>query len=413
MKIIGPMAGTGARLRPFTYSKPKGFLKIAGKRVIDHILDLFLGISPPGTDLLFILGYQTRTITKHTLEKFGDHFNITFKNQDPKGYIGDIPYFGGLGQAILLSENWYKEHISSYESKNPDDFSLIFLSDMIPIDGFKGIFDTLIGNKIENAQKNNLADEFKDDDETAKLLNNLHENNNKLNGNEIDGVLGVMRVSKERASSYGIVQIDHKTNLIKNLVEKPNHYVSDLAIAGIYAFKPVAMKRLYKYLAEEVEKFSDKDGEAQLTPAIQKIIDDGFKISVFEYKQNEKILDLGNPDALLEGNKYLLKNCSTSYGGPVKNLSNSSISSPSFLGKNVIIENCVIGPNVSIGDNCQLKDCILRNCVIGESCHLEKIIMEDSIIGDFVVMDSLIKKNLIIGDRSNIRSSKNKIGEVT
>lgn len=68
MKIIGPMAGTGARLRPFTYSKPKGFLKIAGKRVIDHILDLFIGISPPGTDLLFILGYQTRTITKHTLE---------------------------------------------------------------------------------------------------------------------------------------------------------------------------------------------------------------------------------------------------------------------------------------------------------------------------------------------------------
>ena len=240
----------------------------------------------------------------------------------------------------------------------------------------------------------------------------LHENG-KLNGSEIDGVLGVMRVSKERASSYGIVQIDKKTNLIKKLVEKPKNFISDLAIAGIYAFKPEAMKRLYKYLLIEVEKFKDMEGEAQLTPAIQSIIDDGFKISIFEYSQNEKILDLGNPDSLLEGNKYLLKNCNESYGGPVKKLSNSSISSPSHLGKNVLIENCVIGPYVSIDDNCQLKDCILRNCVIGESCHLEKIVMEDSIIGDFVVMDSLIKKNLIIGDRSNIRSSKYKIGEVT
>ncbi|GAF76420.1 unnamed protein product, partial [marine sediment metagenome] len=39
MLLICPIAGTGRRLQPFTYSKPKAFLKVAGKRLIDHVLD--------------------------------------------------------------------------------------------------------------------------------------------------------------------------------------------------------------------------------------------------------------------------------------------------------------------------------------------------------------------------------------
>ena len=38
MWLICPIAGVGRRLQPFTYSKPKAFLKVAGSRLIDHIL---------------------------------------------------------------------------------------------------------------------------------------------------------------------------------------------------------------------------------------------------------------------------------------------------------------------------------------------------------------------------------------
>ncbi|MHA1728127.1 MAG: sugar phosphate nucleotidyltransferase [Promethearchaeota archaeon] len=405
MKIIGPMAGVGARLRPFTYNKPKGMLKVAGRRVIAHILDLLKDITRKDTDLQILTGYRNRTIKNYLLEKYSDHFNLSFKIQEPKGYVGDVPYFGGLGEAIHLSEEWYSNQISSFQSKDPDDYSLIFLSDMIPLDGFMGILNTLIGKEFENPQKNNLADDFKDDDEKYKheyIQMNIH--NGKRVEKDIDGILGVMQVPRERASSYGIIEFNERTGLIKKVVEKPKKYISDLAIAGVYLFKPQAMKELYKYLTEEVKKFEKNEGEAQITPAIQGLIDHGFKLASFKFKKG--ILDFGNPDTLLEGNRFLLKNHGNTLGGPVKRITNSTLTVPSFFGKNVEIKNCVIGPFVSIGDGCMLKDCILRNSVIGDMCSLEKIITDHSIIGDYVIMEDLIKDDLIIGDNSNIRSSK-------
>jgi glucose-1-phosphate thymidylyltransferase len=401
MKIIGPMAGVGARLRPFTYSKPKGFLKVAGKRVIDHILDLFQEVDQPNTDLLIIIGYQNRTIRDYLSEKYKSHFKIAFTEQIPKGYLGDIPFYNGLGEAIYCSEKWYSS-VTSYDSKDPNDIALIFLSDMVPLDGFKILYDAISGANIESSTKDNLSDDFKDEDEKLKKKTNKSTNKVKYDS-DLDGILAVMRVPKERSSSYGILEVDKKTGLITRAVEKPKDYISDLAIAGFYAFKPKTMKRIYYHLKKEVEDFRNKEGEAQFTPAIQALIDEGFKIGTIEF--HKEILDFGKPDTLLEGNKFLLKKQDTILGGPIENISDSSLTSPSFIGQGTEISNCVIGPYSSIGDNCILKDCILKNSVIGDGCVLERIITQNSIVGDYVTMDNLIKDNMIIGDRSNIRSS--------
>lgn len=402
MKIIGPMAGVGARLRPFTYSKPKGFLKIAGKRIIDHILERFQEISTPRTDLCIIIGQQNRTIQEYLTEKYQSHFNICFEEQQPKGFLGDIPYYNGLGEAIYCSEKWYNSVISSPQSTDPNDIAVIFLSDMVPLDGFKILIDELMGN-TDNCIKDNMCDDFKD--ENSKLVKKTQNSSKDLKNKPIlDGVLAVMRVAKEKAKNYGILELDKKTGLIKRAIEKPKSYVSDLAIAGFYAFKPNAMKKIYNHLKDEVEKYQNREEEAQFTPAIQAIIDEGLKIGIVEF--HKEILDFGKPDTLLEGNKFLLKNQDSVLGGPIDNIANSCLTSPSFIGQGSEIINCVIGPNSSIGDNCVLHDCILRNCVIGDGCVLERIITQNSIIGDYVTMDNLIKDNMIIGDRSNIRSSK-------
>ena len=79
MKIVGPIAGIGSRLRPFTLNKPKAFLTIAGKTVLDHILDKFVDIFDSKIELILIIGYKKRQIINYLKEgEYERHFNLTF-----------------------------------------------------------------------------------------------------------------------------------------------------------------------------------------------------------------------------------------------------------------------------------------------------------------------------------------------
>ena len=39
MKVILPVAGKGTRLRPHTFTKPKSLVRVAGKTVLQHVID--------------------------------------------------------------------------------------------------------------------------------------------------------------------------------------------------------------------------------------------------------------------------------------------------------------------------------------------------------------------------------------
>lgn len=57
MKLIIPMAGRGKRLRPQSNVTPKPLLSVAGKTVVERIVEGFEGILPrPVTEAVFILG---------------------------------------------------------------------------------------------------------------------------------------------------------------------------------------------------------------------------------------------------------------------------------------------------------------------------------------------------------------------
>ena len=58
LKIVIPMAGYGTRLRPHTWSRPKQLMSLAGKTVLEHVLDQFNSL-PPEVDVeyIFIVGY--------------------------------------------------------------------------------------------------------------------------------------------------------------------------------------------------------------------------------------------------------------------------------------------------------------------------------------------------------------------
>jgi glucose-1-phosphate thymidylyltransferase len=55
MDIILPVAGLGTRLRPQTWSKPKPLVSLAGKTILEHVLDRVLPTDP--ARIVFITGY--------------------------------------------------------------------------------------------------------------------------------------------------------------------------------------------------------------------------------------------------------------------------------------------------------------------------------------------------------------------
>ncbi len=69
MKIIIPLAGLGTRLRPHTYTKPKPLLHLAGKTVLDHVLERLEVLDPE--EVVFIVGHLGDQIREHVEAHYG------------------------------------------------------------------------------------------------------------------------------------------------------------------------------------------------------------------------------------------------------------------------------------------------------------------------------------------------------
>ncbi len=360
MILICPIAGVGRRLQPFTYSKPKAFLKIAGKRLIDHILIKLKSSFDQGTKICFIVGYKKRGIMEYLSTNYSDYFKLEFVEQKPLGYEADVPFFSGLGDAILLAKEF---------AENDDCF--IFLSDRLPME------------------------------EYSRILLNFHQD-------ICDGTMNVQKV--DNPQFYGVVELDEK-NFITHISEKPTSPKSNYAVSGAYLFGMNMSQRLFELLEEQSKIPLENGQEHHITPVIQQLIDEGFKLKINEMKR--EILDFGRPESLIDGNRLLLseiKIIDPTYEQLYQsgNIIDSKIVPPVFIGNDTEISDSVIGPNVSIGDNVVLKKCILSESVIGDGVNLKKIISSESIVGDYSILEDLIKKSITIGDSTFITTSNSK-----
>ncbi len=104
MKVIIPMAGMGKRLRPLTLTTPKPLLKIAGKSIVEHLLNNIQAISPePIDEVGFVIGNFSAEI-KQQIKNIAENLNIKYHI-----FVQNVPL--GTAHAIYMAEQILDGHV--------------------------------------------------------------------------------------------------------------------------------------------------------------------------------------------------------------------------------------------------------------------------------------------------------------
>lgn len=191
-----------------------------------------------------------------------------------------------------------------------------------------------------------------------------------------DGVIWVSRIDDPKM--FGVVKLNQE-GIITDFVEKPQTFVSDLAIIGIYFFKDGA------YLRTELQYLLDNDirekGEYQLTNALENMKSKGTK---FVPGKVEEWLDCGNKDATVHTNGRVLANHAKEnlVDASVKS-ENSVIIQPCYIGAGTILRNSVVGPYVSIGAGSQISNSVIQNSILQTNTKVKNSVLDNSMIGHY------------------------------
>ncbi len=208
---------------------------------------------------------------------------------------------------------------------------------------------------------------------------------------EKDGVIWVNKVNDWQ--NFGVVEL-HEEGYIKNFVEKPKEFVSDLAIIGVYYIKDG--DKLRSEMQNLIDNQIRDKGEYQLTNALDAMRVQGYQ---FVPGKVDEWLDCGNKDSTVYTNQRVLelkKQKETLIHHSLKNI-NSIVIEPCYIGENVLLENAVIGPHVSIGKNSSVKNSIIKNSIIQTGVQISDKNIVNSMVGNFVTLTGKAD-DLSIGD---------------
>lgn len=209
---------------------------------------------------------------------------------------------------------------------------------------------------------------------------------------EADGVVWVKKV--EDPSAFGVIKLD-ENNIITHFVEKPQEFVSDLAIIGIYYFKSgEKIRDEIKYLLDN--NITEK-GEFQLTTALENMRAKGDKLTLGEV---DEWMDCGNKTDVVETNKKVLHfDQDVLKQHPSSQITNSLIIPPCFIGENVNIENSKVGPYVSVGNGTTITNSNIENSLIQEETKIDHGNLSDSMVGNKAEYYG-VSRNISLGDFS-------------
>lgn len=207
-----------------------------------------------------------------------------------------------------------------------------------------------------------------------------------------DGVIWVKQIEDPR--QFGVVKTTADAT-ITDFVEKPQEFVSDLAIIGIYYLKDG------EYLRSELQYLIDNDikdkGEFQLTNALENMKSKG---KILKAGKVDEWLDCGNKDATVYTNLRVLEmKYPKNHIASSAKINNSVIIPPCYIADGAVLESSVIGPHVSIGKNTMVTNSIVKNSIVRDHSQLKDAGIDNSLVGNYVHYQGQLK-DLSIGDYS-------------
>ena len=343
--------GAGTRLRPITHTSAKQLVPVANKPVLFYGIEALVeaGI----TEIGIIIAPETGDEIREAVGD-GSDFNSSIT------YIEQAEPLG-LAHAMLTASDFLG-----------DSAFVMYLGDNLLRDGM-----------VE------LVEAFRSSEPDALIL----------------------LTPVEDPSSYGVAELDG--DRVKRLVEKPDDPPSDLALVGVYMFKPDIHAA-----ARSIEP--SERGELEITDAIQALIDDGKRVEPHVVRGWWK--DTGRLEDMLEANRLVLEDLETRVDGTLvdsrvegrviveegAHLERTLVRGPAIIASGARIVDAYVGPYTAIDRDVTITGSEIEHSIVlaGSSIINLHARMEASLLGKNVSLtrsDGMPKTlRFLVGDNAEI-----------
>lgn len=351
MKGIVLAGGVGSRLRPFTYSGAKQLVPVANTPVLHFPIRQL--VEAGITDIAMVVGDTEPQIRAAMGD--GSQFGARFTYIRQPAPLG-IAHAAGMCREFVDGDGF-----------------VLYLGDNVLVGGIDGFVAS-----------------FRESPAAASVI--------------------LKHVTDPRA--FGVAVLDGER--LVRVVEKPANPPSDLAVIGVYAFRPPVFEVI------DSQQPSAR-GELEIADTINGLLALGLRVDTAVTRAHW--IDTGKMEDILAANRTVLYTFELAIDpsavvdgctlrgmvqvGRESSLDACTVHGPVVIGSRSRLRNCVIGPYVAIGDGCEVSDAVLTNTIVMEQSTISDCPgVRDSMIGRFaVVAGAPARSRLTLGDHSRFEAA--------